>query len=147
MCNWEQAWLAYEPIENQKDKKYFESVYTQQNGVLVESALREIKTAAEKLFSITVRRGENREEAGLILELNPALNLGKEGYQITEEEDRIYIRAAKENGLLYGTFRLLIMVSSRKEIAGISIREIPSNPVRMLNQWDNIDGKIGRAHV
>lgn len=99
MCNWEQAWLAYELIENQKDKKYFESVYTQQNGVLVESALREIKTAAEKLFSITVRRGENREEAGLILELNPALNLGKEGYQITEEEDRIYIRAAKENGL------------------------------------------------
>ena len=29
MCNWEQAWLAYELIENQKDKKYFESVYTQ----------------------------------------------------------------------------------------------------------------------
>ena len=98
MCNWEQAWLAYEPIENQKDKKYFESVYTQQNGVLIESALREIKTAAEKLFSITVRRGENREEAGLILELNPALNLGKEGYQITEEEDRIYIARQKKTG-------------------------------------------------
>ena len=147
MCNWEQAWLAYELIENQKDKKYFESVYTQQNGVLVESALREIKTAAEKLFSITVRRGENREEAGLILELNPALNLGKEGYQITEEEDRIYIRAAKENGLLYGTFRLLLMVSSGKEITGISIREIPSNPVRMLNQWDNIDGSIERGYA
>ena len=137
MCNWEQAWLTYELIENQKDKKYFESVYTQQNGVLVESALREIKTAAEKLFSITVRRGENREEAGLILELNPALNLGKEGYQITEEEDRIYIRAAKENGLLYGTFRLLLMVSSGKEITGVFIRVLTSQKVKMVYKLGN----------
>ena len=97
MCNWEQAWLTYELIENQKDKKYFESVYTQQNGVLVESALREIKTAAEKLFSITVRRGENREEAGLILELNPALNLGKEGYQITED---LYTRGKRKRAFI-----------------------------------------------
>ena len=35
MCNWEQAWLAYEPIENQKNRNFFESVYTDQNGELV----------------------------------------------------------------------------------------------------------------
>ncbi|MFQ7549522.1 MAG: hypothetical protein ACLRMZ_03345 [Blautia marasmi] len=22
MCNWEQAWLAYEPIENQRNRKF-----------------------------------------------------------------------------------------------------------------------------
>ena len=35
MCNWEQAWLAYEPIENQKDKKYFESLEEYQDNLLL----------------------------------------------------------------------------------------------------------------
>lgn len=47
MCNWEQAWLAYEPIENQRNRKFFKSVYTDQNGELVKSALQEIETASE----------------------------------------------------------------------------------------------------
>lgn len=146
MCDWEQAWLAYEAIEDQKNKKYFEAVYTEQSGELTQSALGEIETAAKKLFGISVRKADNREAAGIILEVNPALDLGPEGYQITEEKGRTLICGAQEKGLLYGTFRFLLMVSSGEEAAGVSIREIPQNPVRMLNQWDNIDGSIERGY-
>lgn len=147
MCNWEQAWLAYEPIENQKNRKFFESVYTDQNGELVKTALQEIETASEKLFNIHIAKTEDRNKAGILLEINPTLDLGREGYAITEENGRIHICAARENGLLYGTFRFLLMVSSGKEIEGISLQEIPQNPVRMLNQWDNIDGSIERGYA
>ena len=85
MCNWEQAWLAYEPIENQKNRKFFESVYTDQNGELVKTALQEIETASEKLFNIHIAKTEDRNKAGILLEINPTLDLGREGYAITEE--------------------------------------------------------------
>ena len=147
MCNWEQAWLAYEPIENQKNRNFFESVYTDQNGELVKTALQEIETASEKLFNIHIAKTEDRNKAGILLEINPTLDLGREGYAITEENGRIHICAARENGLLYGTFRFLLVVSSGKEIKGISLQEIPQNPVRMLNQWDNIDGSIERGYA
>ena len=107
----------------------------------------EIETASEKLFNIHIAKTEDRNKAGILLEINPTLDLGREGYAITEENGRIHICAARENGLLYGTFRFLLMVSSGKEIEGISLQEIPQNPVRMLNQWDNIDGSIERGYA
>ena len=97
MCNWEQAWLAYEPIENQKNRNFFESVYTDQNGELVKTALQEIETASEKLFNIHIVKTEDRNKAGILLEINPTLDLGREGYAITEENGRIHICAAREN--------------------------------------------------
>ena len=75
MCNWEQAWLAYEPIENQKNRNFFESVYTDQNGELVKTALQEIETASEKLFNIHIAKTEDRNKAGILLEINPTLDL------------------------------------------------------------------------
>ena len=62
MCNWEQAWLAYEPIENQKNRNFFESVYTDQNGELVKTALQEIETASEKLFNIHYCQNRGQEQ-------------------------------------------------------------------------------------
>ena len=58
---------AESAIKQIKDKKYFESVYTQQNGVLVESALREIKTAAEKaVFYHSEKRRKQRGSGAYI---------------------------------------------------------------------------------
>ncbi len=52
-------------------------------------------------------------------------------------------------GILYAVFDILRTVACEKDIVktyseGRTVR--PSNPLRMLNHWDNMDGSIERGY-
>lgn len=77
------------------------------------------------------------------------LATGSEGYVIrsSPEGSRIVIGAEKPIGLLYGAFHLLRLMGVGTSIRGVNLCERPANQLRMINQWDNIDGSIERGYA
>ncbi len=85
--------------------------------------------------------------------------LGEEGYYISsvpckkqgsetldEINDGVLIRAAGYKGLLYGVFAFLSLLRQGKYSDTLCIVKRPSNPLRMLNHWDNMDGSVERGY-
>ena len=74
MRNWEQAWLAYQPNEDYRDKNIFRSYYTKEYGNCCKRAEEEISIASKALFGTESEKVSEKEEAGIVLEKNPGLS-------------------------------------------------------------------------
>ncbi len=59
----------------------------------------------------------------------------------------IVVAGADDRGVLYGTFALLNKIASQHAITSLDETQIPSAPVRWVNQWDNLSGKIERGYA
>lgn len=74
----------------------------------------------------------------------------KEGYRILCVKGKCTVSAYSDQGLLYGTFALLRRLSSDNvtnfETWSYEEEKSPSNPLRILNHWDNMDGSIERGY-
>ena len=147
MKNWEQAWLVYQPVKDDTEKEIFRTYYIEEKGRYTESIERELAAACQALFGIAPERVSDRKDAGLVLEKNPALQTGEEGFRIQVSDSRAVISSAGDKGLLYGTYRLLLKTAAGEKIRGLELLEKPENPFRMLNMWDNIDGTIERGYA
>src|SRR5690348_8043916 len=59
----------------------------------------------------------------------------------------LVVTARNERGVLYGTFTLLRKIALLESIAGLDEWENPDAPVRVINQWDNLNGTIERGYA
>jgi len=59
----------------------------------------------------------------------------------------LVIGGTTERGVLYGTFALLRRVALREPLDTLDEVSSPSAPIRMVNQWDNLDGSIERGYA
>jgi alpha-glucuronidase len=50
-------------------------------------------------------------------------------------------------GVLYGVFRFLRLVQTRKPVEGLSIAEAPRVRLRVLDHWDNLDRTVERGYA
>lgn len=76
--------------------------------------------------------------------------IGAEGFIIKADQtnDGCLIVAGKSgNGVLYGAFALLRMMQLQVPTDSLNIIENPAVPLRMINQWDNMDGSIERGYA
>lgn len=71
----------------------------------------------------------------------------KDGYQISQDHKGIHVVAGQSIGLLYGAYHLLRLQETGRQLSHLSIIEIPSYDIRMLNHWDNLDGTIERGYA
>lgn len=58
----------------------------------------------------------------------------------------IAIIGKRDQGVLYGVFHLLRLMQMQENLSDLSIVENPSNQIRMINHWDNMDGSIERGY-
>jgi len=58
----------------------------------------------------------------------------------------IAIIGKQDKGVLYGAFHLLRLMQMRENLNELAIIENPSNQIRMINHWDNMDGSIERGY-
>ncbi|MCQ2519528.1 MAG: alpha-glucuronidase [Lachnospiraceae bacterium] len=72
-------------------------------------------------------------------------SLGEEGYILSNENGDYIIKANTEKAVIYGSFRLINLLRCGEKLS-VSKKEIPANPLRMLNHWDNMDGSIERGY-
>lgn len=155
---WEQLWLDYNTIEDYKYLNYFKNIYTSYWDNVIESATVEIKNAITHMLSFEPAIHKGHEVDGFVhkqgvhllcntMDSNDESNeLGDEGFKVIQKDEGIYIYANKSVGILYGVFELIRYIKCKQELQGIHVTKRPSNPYRMLNHWDNMDGSIERGY-
>lgn len=75
--------------------------------------------------------------------------LKAEGYVIRTDSNtaNIAIGAVTSAGMLYGVFHLLRIMGTGGSVEHLNIAENPVNQLRMINQWDNMDGSVERGYA
>ena len=61
--------------------------------------------------------------------------------------DALVITGATDRAVLYGAFALLRKIAQGESISALDEVQVPSAPVRWVNQWDNPDGSIERGYA
>ncbi|GIP46431.1 xylan alpha-(1-_2)-glucuronosidase [Paenibacillus sp. J53TS2] len=162
------AWLRYRSIEPGERREEFNRF----SGIVVEgtdeplahTAARELSRGLSGMLGREVSVLEHAGDApcfvlgrlgrspiidGMFPEVEASLGLGREGYALRHEpgSGRIAIGADSDAGLLYGAFDVLRRIGTGQSLKGLNIVERPVNGLRMLNQWDNMDGSIERGYA
>lgn len=144
--SYECAWLNYRKQQGDLNREYFRSVYANEDGHVVITAVGELQRAAKEILDLEMDKTTDSGEAGICLILDPENKAGEEGYHIAEAEGQVIITSAGAKGLLYGSFACIRRLQMEQPLNGIDLKEVPSNPIRILNHWDNIDGSIERGY-
>lgn len=78
-------------------------------------------------------------------------DLGPEGYLIrslTVSGRRVTVIASEgERGVLYGAFHLLRLLQTHQRADAVDVQERPAAPLRLANQWDNLDRTVERGYA
>lgn len=137
------CWLDYPQIcREEKDTRL---VFSEFNGAVAEKALEELTRGFRGLYGQELKRTEG--EAALRLVRRESIH--PEGYRIAANHGQCRIESGSEQGALYGVFALLRKLRLENvSLEGLSweTEATPSNPLRMLNHWDNMDGSIERGY-
>lgn len=144
--SYENAWLNYQRNPENADKSYFSFVSVNGEGRVIKTAVTELKRAAKEILAVEMTEVQKLAAEGIFLKLNPGAEAGEEGYHISEKDGTLTVESAGEKGILYGCFAVIRMLQTGKQISGTEVTEVPDNPIRILNHWDNIDGSIERGY-
>lgn len=165
---YDDCWLRLDGIKDSSFQKNYrrclESVYCKADTRLAKTALNELLSGLTRLTGSSPKVVDDPESSCIILSIlafdkeidsalatNEIAKLQPEGFLIKVVKDnkgsKIYITAKTDKGLLYGVFRFLLYLDQQKEIGKLHLLENPKNPIRMINQWDNLDGSIERGYA
>jgi len=89
---------------------------------------------------------ESIEKPGIVLRLGGDTALGEEGVQVQFKGNKLILTACEQKGLLYGAFHIIRQAKQGKPLRELPHINIPSNKYRMLNHWDDFEGKIERGY-
>jgi alpha-glucuronidase len=160
-----EAWLRYSTLGPQDAKNYArlpETTVTLGDSPLLKNARHELSLGVSKMLGRTLRTssGPLRKNAivlGTISQLHslapglhPSQDLRPDGYWLKSAQIAgsacLVITATTDRGVLYGVFALLSKLARGENIAAIDELQQPSAPIRWVNQWDNLDGRIERGY-
>lgn len=107
---------------------------------IIENAVSELRRSASLMgcdASVYLKKADDENLSDEGFRINTVLN---ESVPVSYE-----ILGNTEKSLLYGAFRFINLYRLSDDKV-INVVEIPKNPLRMLNHWDNMDGSIERGY-
>jgi len=159
-----EAWLRYARLDASASKGYERlpetSVVLGKSAVL-DSAQLELANGLEKMLGRSWKSSDGIKGSAIVLgtihelhtiapSVEPARPLQADGYWITaariRDSDCLVITASNDRGVLDGVFAFLSKIARGESIAGINEVQNPYAPIRWVNQWDNLDGRIERGY-
>ena len=151
MSNYADLWLGYSEKKNNRDCKALKNIIlagSPEDDKVVINAVKELKSGLKLMLDIdpVITYGPFEERAKA---KNGKEILDSEEYKISLGDDSISVEAKSGAGILYAVFDILRTIACEKDISvAYSETKIvrPSNPLRMLNHWDNMDGSIERGY-
>lgn len=164
MGSYAKLWLNYSSKKNNRDCESLKKIVfcgSYAEDKILENAKRELSAGLKDMLGIEIEISESKSASGLADGANTGikgqkreLTSGKaiadnEVYSICIKDGSINISAVSSTGILYGVFNLLRTVGCEKDVEKeyASLKTFrPSNPLRMLNHWDNMDGSIERGY-
>jgi alpha-glucuronidase len=160
----EPAWLRYAPSSTDAAKRYAalpQSVTVLSNSVILENAHQELIRGINGMLGRTLE-SEKAVPAGSAFILGIADAVRKalpelqvpdvtgDGYWLatrkTGDQTRIIITGASDRGVLYGVFAFLNRIALGQSISDIDEAQRPYAPIRWVDDWDNLDGRIERGY-
>ena len=158
-------WLRYRPVEREWQARYAASATAlvgEAPSPVLQAARDELRRGLEGLIGRSVP-GRQRVEAdgaivfgtpkssAIVARLNlPLRSLGSEGFLIRSAtiggRRATVIAATSDVGILYGAYRLLREMQTRRRVDGLDIAEAPRMKLRLLNHWDNLDRTVERGY-
>jgi len=163
------CWLGYKKLKDrdcaEKYLKWCDNIIVLDDTPIIKSALTEICMGIEGMLGIKPNISRSIDKSSYILmgtldnlntmdncvDINEKNSIGDEGFIIKSvkngDKDFIIVAGKTDRGVLYGTFSLLRLICTSTELDGIMRLENPSNPLRIINHWDNIDGSVERGYA
>lgn len=164
----DQCWLRHSLVQPEELRQHYKErcglIQTIGHSVVLDTAHDELKRALKSLLGeastegATSAAGKGRiviGRAGGSPVLDAALkgisNANSDTYAIQtgEDADGSYIALAgqTDRAVLYAVFHFARLLSMGQRLDGLAIVETPINGLRMINQWDNMDGSIERGYA
>lgn len=160
------AWLRYTPVYDRASRALYQklpaTVVRLDNSPEAKSAQSEAIRGLRGMLHRVERAADRPSAGGMVLlataarvrKMYPSLDVPDSliagGYWLkTTVRDGypIWIVAGKgERGILYGTFALLRKMQMRERIDPLDEEHNPYEPVRWVNEWDNLNGTIERGY-
>jgi len=158
------AWLRYSALSPQAAKSYKhlpEKIAVLGDSLVLKTAQEELAIGVSRMLGRTFAPSSEVNGKTIVLgtlgkfhAIAPALHvpeaLGPDGYWITTARIRgsecLIVAGSTDRGVLYGAFALLSKIARSKSLAKINEVQQPYAPVRWVNQWDNLDGRIERGY-
>jgi alpha-glucuronidase len=162
------AWLQYNQIDDatcvEEYQKWAANIEILADSLVMETAKNELSAAITSMLGIQPEissgiTSKNRivlatKQECSLLEDKLDLDFGQindDGYIIksvtSNDSITIFLLGRRDVGVLYATFHLLRLMQNREKLNSVNITESPKNQLRMLNQWDNMDGSIERGYA
>ena len=146
---WTQLWLDYKKVNSKGNEGYVSSVSLEgfdAEHPIIKNALAELNLGVKEMLSQEISVKTGSAEQGLVIkkeETSPDL---EGAYRLVEKSGKLTLLAGEENGVLYGVFHVLRVIATEKSLQGMDEKKSPSQPLRMMNHWDNMDGSIERGY-
>ena len=160
------AWLRYAPLDREAAKNYSglpAAVVVVGDSQILTSAQSELVHGLRGMLGRTMREEKTlpAEDSiilgtfaglkGLAPELALRSDVREDGFLLSVEKirglDRLVIAAPNDRGVLYGVFALLSKIARNESLAGLHDLQQPAAPIRWVDQWDNLDGRIERGYA
>lgn len=162
----EQAWLQYNRLTpGAVEHAYIacQFVHAVEQDEVIRSAVNELTRGLSGMLDLPVALTDYPQAAPCIVVgtfgnqvaldsfIEPEIQaaVGKEGYAILTDPltGTIAIGGAAPAGVLYGIFHFLRLVATGESVEHLQVIENPVNGLRMINQWDNMDGSVERGYA
>lgn len=159
-------WLRYTPPGNavERYRKIVQQIRVEGVSPTCDVIRSELQSATASMLGNTIQLTTTNLADGVVMvgtpnnssvirDLNWTSDLaavGDEGYIIRSSRianHRVTVIAANTDaGALYGAFHFLRLMQTGQRVDRLDIVERPALQLRLLNQWDNLDGTIERGY-
>src|SRR5262249_35515509 len=161
------AWLRYDPVDERTVGALYNAlpavIVTPDDSALVTAARDELVKGVRGMLGRTLRvvtrlTDENAIILGKLESIKSAIpasvgpaGLKEDGYLLKslrfDGKSYLIITGPNDRGVLYGAFALLRKIGLCEPIDDVNDPQQPYAPVRMLDQWDNLDSTIERGYA
>ncbi len=159
MSEWKQLWLQYHPAADHGFGACAGTIVLEgfENTPVIASLKEELARGLKGMLGVEPVFADKAEGGCIRIRRVDAIVSGEEAeklsgnqkaesYRIQAAPGEIRIEAAGERGALYGAFALLRAIGTGKNPQQAAGTAVPSNPLRMLNHWDNMTNDIERGY-
>jgi alpha-glucuronidase len=159
------AWLHYAPLteaERSEFQSFPATVVVLGDSSLVKTAQSELQRGVRGMLQRELRVTTSVEQEPAVVlgsleeiqALDPGLpapkSLRPDGYWLAAArvhgQPCLAVAGANDRGTLYGVFALLRKIAMTEKLSRLQETQEPSAPVRWVNDWDNLDGRIERGY-
>ncbi|WP_159886738.1 alpha-glucuronidase family glycosyl hydrolase [Paenibacillus puerhi] len=159
-----EAWLGYRRLasgEHGNSYAIFNRIVVTEKDEVIQTAVSELTRGLEGILGIQPEITDHGEHAialgtfgnhpliDRVFGAEIIAQVGPEGYVIKADKEKgcLAIGAVSPQGVLYGAFHLLRLLGIGMSVDELELVENPYNMLRMINQWDNMDGSVERGYA